>query len=111
MGRNLSLLTAVGLLVVIGLAPVIAMFVKSLFVGGELSLENYGALFQTKRQWQLLFNSLALAGVTTFITVLLGVPLGTLFAKTDLPLKRLFIILFVIPLIITPYLLAIAWFY
>lgn len=111
MGRNLSLLTAVGLLVAIGLAPVIAMFVKSLFVGGELSLENYGALFQTKRQWQLLFNSLALAGATTFITVLLGVPLGTLFAKTDLPLKKLFIVLFVIPLIIPPYLLAIAWFY
>lgn len=111
MARKYTLLIAVLLLIVIGLAPVIAMFVKSLFIDGKLSLASYEMLFQSKRQWQLLFNSLLLAGSTTFIAVLLGVPLGTLFAKTDLPLKRLFTILFVIPLIIPPYILSIAWFY
>src|SRR3972149_10516310 len=111
MAKKFTLWIAVLLLIIIGLAPVIAMFIKSLFVDGELSLKNYGMLFQSKREWVLLFNSLILSGATTLITVLLGVPLGTLFAKTDLPLKRLFTILFVIPLIIPPYILAIAWFY
>ncbi|MGR3310751.1 MAG: ABC transporter permease [Candidatus Brocadiales bacterium] len=111
MAKKCTLWIAILLLIVIGLAPVIAMFIKSLFVDGELSLKNYGMLFQSKREWTLLFNSLILAGSTTLVTVLLGVPLGTLFAKTDLPLKRLFTILFVIPLIIPPYILAIAWFY
>ncbi|MBI3583264.1 MAG: iron ABC transporter permease [Nitrospinae bacterium] len=111
MARRYTLLIAVFLLIVIGLAPVIAMFVKSLFIDGKISLASYGMLFQSKREWQLLFNSLLLAGSITFITVLLGVPLGTLLAKTDLPLKRLFTILFVIPLIVPPYILAIAWFY
>lgn len=111
MAKKRTLRIVILLLIVIGLAPVIAMFVRSLFVDSRLSLENYRSLFQSKREWMLLSNSFTLAGATTLITVLLGVPLGTLFAKTDLPLKNIFTILFVIPLIIPPYILAIAWFY
>ncbi len=111
MAKKCTLWIAIVLLIIIGLAPVIAMFIKSLFVDGEPSLNNYVLLFQSKREWVLLFNSLILSGATTLVTVLLGVPLGTLFAKTDLPLKRLFTVLFIIPLIIPSYILAIAWFY
>jgi len=111
MAKRFTLWITIFLLIGIGLAPVISMFIKSLFVSGEFSLQNYGTLFQSDREWRLLFNSLTLAGATTLITLLLGVPLGTLLGKTDLPLKRLFTILFVIPLIIPSYILAIAWFY
>ncbi|ODS31738.1 MAG: ABC transporter permease component [Candidatus Scalindua rubra] len=111
MAKRFTLYITIFLLIGIGLAPVISMFIRSLFVDGEFSLKNYETLFRSNREWRLLFNSLTLAGTTTFITVLLGVPLGTLFAKTDLPLKRLFTILFVIPLLIPSYILAIAWFY
>jgi len=111
MAKKFTILTAVLLLIIIGLIPVIAMFVKSLCIDGHFSLESYSLLLQSKRQWQLLFNSLLLAGSTTCITILLGVPLGILFGKTDLPCKRIFTILFVIPLIIPSYILAIAWFY
>lgn len=111
MTKKCTLWIAVILLIVIGVAPVMAMFIKSLYVGGELSLKNYGVLFQSKREWMLLLHSLILSGATTIVTILLGVPLGTLFAKTDLPLKSLFTILFVLPLIIPSYILAIAWFY
>ncbi|MFQ5714540.1 MAG: ABC transporter permease [Candidatus Scalinduaceae bacterium] len=111
MAKRFTLYITIFLLVGIGLAPVASMLIKSLFVDGGLSLQNYGTLFQSNREWRLLFNSLALAGATTLITVLLGVPLGTLLGKTDLPLKRFFTILFVIPLLIPSYILAIAWFY
>jgi len=111
MAKRYTLLTVIFLLAVIGIAPVIAMFMKSLFVDGALSLKNYEMLFQSKRQWLLLSNSLTLACATTIITLLLGVPLGVIFAKTDIPLKKLFITLFLIPLIIPPYILATAWFY
>jgi iron(III) transport system permease protein len=111
MARRFTLYITIFLFIGIGLAPVISMLIKSLFVDGEFSLKNYGTLFQSKREWKLLFNSLSLAGATTLITTLLGVPLGTLFTKTDLPLKRIFTILFVIPLLIPSYILAIAWFY
>ena len=111
MAKRLTLYITIFLFVGIGLAPVIVMFIKSFFADGEFSLENYGTLFQSNREWTLLFNTLALAGATTFITVVLGVPLGTLFAKTDLPLRRFFAVLFIIPLIIPSYILAVAWFY
>jgi len=111
MAKKCTLLLIILLLAVIGLAPVVSMFIKSFFVDGELSFKNYQVLFQSKRQWILLSHSLALACATTFITVLLGLALGTVFAKTDLPFKKLFIVLFVIPLVIPSYILAVAWFY
>ncbi len=111
MAKRVTLYITIFLFAGIGLVPVIVMFFKSLFVGGGLSLENYGTLLQSKREWTLLFNTLVLAGTTTFITVLLGVPLGTLFSKTDLPFRRFFAVLFIIPLLIPSYILAVAWFY
>ena len=111
MAKRLTLYITIFLFVGIGLVPVIVMFFKSLFFDGGSSLENYGTLLQSNREWTLLFNTLVLAGATTFITVLLGVPLGTLFSKTDLPFRRLFAVLFIIPLIIPSYILAVAWFY
>jgi iron(III) transport system permease protein len=111
MARKLTLLTAVLMFMAIGLAPVVSMFVKTLFVNGQFTLKNYGLLFQSKREWMLLYNSLSLASATTAATVLPGVPLGLLLTKTDLPLKRIFTMLFLVPLIIPPYILAIAWFH
>lgn len=111
MAKKYTLLITILLLAMIGLAPVMAMLSKSLIADGVLSLRNYGLLFRSEREWVLLFNSLTLSCSTTLITLLLGVPLGTLFAKTDIPFKRLFITLFIIPLIIPPYILATAWFY
>ncbi len=111
MAKRLTLYITISLFVGIGLVPVVIMFLKSFFVNGGFSLENYGTLLQSNREWKLLFNTLVLAGATTFITVSLGVPLGTLFSKTDLPLRRFFAVLFIIPLIIPSYILAVAWFY
>ncbi len=111
MAKRLTLYVTIFLFVGIGFVPVIAMFVKSILVDGECSLANYGSLLQSNREWKLLFNTLSLAGATTFITVLLGVPLGILFAKTDLPFRMVFTVLFVIPLLVPSYILAIAWFY
>lgn len=111
MAKKLTLFITIFLFIGIGLAPVFTVLIKSLFVDGEFSLQNYGTLFQSNREWRLLFNTLSLAGATTFITVLLGVSLGTLLGKSDLPLRRFFAVLFIIPLIIPSYILAIAWFY
>ncbi len=111
MAKRLTLYVTIFLFVGIGLVPVIITFLKSLFVDGGFSLAHYGTLLQSSREWKLLFNTLVLAVSTTFITVLLGVPLGTLFAKTDLPLRRFFAVLFIIPLLIPSYILAVAWFY
>ncbi len=87
------------------------MLIKSLFINGHFTLRNYQEIFNSKREWILLFNSLGLSISTSLIATLVGVPVGVLLAKTDLALKKFFTFLLVIPLVIPPYIFAIAWFY
>ena len=86
------ILTAVTLvLAVVGLAPIVVMFARSLIVDGGFSLECYRKLLTTERSWQLLGNSLELALLTALLSTLVGLPLGLLLGKTDLPFRRVFI--------------------
>jgi iron(III) transport system permease protein len=109
--EKLSLGIAVFFLAFLGLIPVLSVVANSFVADGNFSLDNYGGLLQSSREWRLLANSLLFALATTASTCLLGVPLGILLARTDLPLRRAFTTLFMVPLIIPPYILAIAWFY
>jgi len=107
--RRVTLCAALLALAILGLAPIAVMFARSLTVNGAFSLENYQHLLETGRSWHLLTNSLALALATALISTLVGLPLGLLFAKTDLPLRRVFVLLFALPLVIPPYITAVSW--
>jgi len=104
------ILTAVTLfLAVVGLAPIVVMIVRSLMVDGGFSLEYYRTLLATERSWRLLGNSLELALLTALLSTLVGLPLGLLLGKTDLPFRRVFVMLFTLPLVIPPYITAVSW--
>ncbi len=107
--RRVILSAALLVLTILGLAPIIVMFASSLIGDGAFSLQNYRGLFAASRSWHLLSNSLALALATALISTLAGLPLGLLFAKTDLPLRRVFVLLFTLPLVIPPYITAVSW--
>ena len=107
--RRITLSAALLILAILGLAPIVLMFMRSLTVDGAFSIENYRHLLATGRSWQLLANSLALGLATALISTLVGLPLGLLFAKTDLPLRRMFVLLFALPLVIPPYITAVSW--
>ncbi|MGH8863069.1 MAG: ABC transporter permease [Burkholderiales bacterium] len=110
MSKRLTLATAAALLAAVGLLPVLAMLVKTFFVNGALSVEAYRSLLLAgPAQWSLMGHSLLLAMLTTFLAVVVGTSLGVVLAKTDLPLRRGFAVLFTIPLLIPPYVLAVAW--
>jgi hypothetical protein len=55
-------------------------------------------------------HSLQLSLLTASIATLIGVPLGILLGKTDLPLRGSLTLLLTAPLLIPPYVLAVAWF-
>jgi len=110
MVKRAVLILAVAVLLVAGLAPVAAMFVRSLDVDGQFSLANYESLLVSGRQWTLLANSLALASLTTILALAIGVPLGVLLGRTDLPLRRALAVLFTVPLLVPPYIIAVSWF-
>lgn len=111
MERRVTLLLVVFALVVVGLLPLAAMLGKSIFVEGRFTLAIYEKLFANPRQyWTPIGHSLTLATLTAACVTLLGVPLGLLLGKTDLPLRRSLAVLLSIPLLLPPYIIAVCWF-
>jgi iron(III) transport system permease protein len=109
--RRLTLLLVVGALLIIGLLPVGMMLSKSFFVDGKFTLAVYERLFANAREyWAPIGHSLTLASLTAGFAMVLGVPLGLLFGKTNLPFRRALAVLLSIPLLIPPYILAVSWF-
>ena len=87
------------------------MVANSFVVDGVFSLEAYRALLASgTQQWVLMGHSLLLSVGVTFFATMVGVPLGVLLGKTDLPFRWAFTVLLAVPLLIPPYVIAVAWF-
>src|SRR5262245_36266075 len=78
---------------------------------GGLTVRNYGRLFTESRQRQLLLNTALLSARASALATLIGAPLGLLVARASFPLQRFLRIALVTPLVIPPYILALAWVY
>jgi iron(III) transport system permease protein len=87
--------------------------IGSSFIGadGSLGFANYKRLVLDARQRGLFLNSALIGLGTAVFATLIGAPLGFVFARVDLPAKRLLRFVFIIPLVIPPYVLALAWIY
>jgi iron(III) transport system permease protein len=109
MARRLTLIAAVGALALIGALPVVMMLLRSVMAEGSFSLRAYVALLGPGRQWILLQNSVALSSLTAVLCTVVGVPLGILLSRTNLPFRRVFTVLFTVPFLVPPYTAAIAW--
>jgi len=106
------ILTAAALtLMIAGLVPVLGLFVSSLFSHGRPGYLYFERFADSTQPWLLLARSFTLAGLTTLIALLLGIPLGILLGKSNIPFRRCLAFLFTIPLVIPPYILAVLWFY
>ena len=87
------------------------MLYKSVFVDGSWTLSVYQHLFSHPAQyWPSMRNSLVLAALTAGCALFLGVPLGLLLAKTDVPFRTPAVVMLCVPLIVPPYIIAICWF-
>jgi iron(III) transport system permease protein len=109
MGRLLSakaiaLGAAVAVFLLAGAVPLGIAIVRS------LSIENYAATLGNARTWILFGNSIVLGVLTAAFAGIIGVGLAILFAKTDLPLRNALTIVFSLPLLFPPYILAVGWF-
>ncbi len=99
------------ILAVIGLLPIAAMIGQTLIVSGTFSLSAYRAFLSADGHLALLMrHSLQISLFTAIISTLIGVPLGVLLGKTDLPFRAAFALVLTTPLLIPPYVLAVAWF-
>ena len=108
--RAITLGVAVALFLLLCVLPIIYMLGVS-FVGGDgsFSVGNYRQLLIDARQRELLLTSTLLGAGTALLATSVGAPLGLLLARTRLPLKRMLRIAFIIPLVVPPYVSALAW--
>ncbi len=103
------LISVAVVLAVIGLLPLLVIFLRSITADGHLSLVAYKDVLTSRSQWILLRHSLVLSSLTAILATVIGMPLGVLLAKTDLLFRRIFTVLFIIPLLIPPYITAVSW--
>jgi iron(III) transport system permease protein len=98
------------LFVVFCVFPVLYMFIISLTdTAGSFTLTNYRQLLTEPRQRGLLLTSILLGSGAAMFATILGAPLGLLLARSTLPIKHLLRIALIVPLVVPPYVMALAW--
>jgi iron(III) transport system permease protein len=101
-----SILALLGLFV---LYPTVSVLLRSLSSSGQVSLDNYVALFTRPYLVRTISNSLLIAGGTSLLSTLLGLILALVVFKTRLPLRRFFALAAVLPMIIPGFVKTVAY--
>ncbi len=104
-----ALIGSVALFGAIAIAPVVFMLGSTAFVDGRLDPAAYRDVLTEGRQWALLGNTVALGGMATLGALVLGLPYAYFLARWEFPLRRLFSVVYVIPLLCPPLILAWGW--
>ena len=103
----------IGVLLVMG--PFVATIVRSLLVwdqtGGHVSLNNFAGLLTDPRFYQATLNTLICGAGATVMSCLLGFSLAWVVSRTDMPGRRWFEIVNLVPFFLSPYVGAISWAY
>jgi len=98
--RNVTLISIILLLTLVGLSPLLAMLIQSMRTEDGFSFNAYESVLQSKNEWTLLRNSISLGCITTILSLIIGLPLGVLFAKSDLPFRNIFTLIFIFPFLL-----------
>jgi iron(III) transport system permease protein len=96
---------AVLILALAAALPLFQLLIELGGVAGEAS-----RLLLRARPWQLLGYSVALSTAVTVTALFVGIPLGVLLARTDVPGRRWVWALHAFPMTLPPFLLALGWF-
>lgn len=111
MAKHMTLAMAAVLFAVVGFLPVAAMVARSVHGDDGFSLTAYQAILSSGKQPALLMaHSMLLSLLTSALATVAGVALGVLLGKSDLPFRRSLTVAFAVPLLIPPYVIAVAWF-
>ncbi len=87
------------------------MLAQTFYVDGHLSLEPYQRLVGSAGSFTVLMeHTLLLSALTAGFATVIGVPLGVLLGKSNLPFRGVLTIVFTAPLLLPPFVSAVAWF-
>jgi iron(III) transport system permease protein len=102
------LIPAVLLFLLVSILPPVWMLGKFVY-GCIQSSQITENVLLSSRQMVLLGRSLKVAGLSTLVSLLLGLPVAVILAFVFLPLRRLCWLMTLMPLLIPPYIMAGAW--
>jgi ABC-type Fe3+ transport system permease subunit len=106
--KNLVYTIAIASFLFLVVIPLFAMVVGTFVNNGIFTLDRYLNILN-KDTLFLLFISVGLAFIVASFSTLLGGFFAFTFTKTNLPMKNVFKLIFLIPLFISPYIIAVAW--
>src|SRR5229473_5185531 len=89
--------------------PITRLVIEGLAPGGRFDLSLLGSVLTTPQNWVAAEHTLVTALLGTAISLLLGAPAALLLALTDLRGKAALVFAFMLPLLITPQIIAVAW--
>jgi iron(III) transport system permease protein len=110
-GLALAAVALAGLVLVLVLYPSGVLVLQSFLVEGRLSAGHYLRIARDPSTYAVLANSLVVSIWSTLGGSLLGVALAWLVGRTDLPGRRLWRTLILLPYMIPPFIGAMAWVY
>jgi iron(III) transport system permease protein len=99
----------IGIYLLVGLLPVLIMAGESFFVHGHFSLTLYSDIVHSSKKIELFLKTVLLGVSVTLLTSFFGIVLGVLLEKTNLLFRHLLLALFTLPLLLPPYIVALAW--
>lgn len=105
---KLALGVSVALFFAVCVLPAAVVLQRSFFHDGQPSVAAYHTALG-ERQLVLLGRSVLLSAIAAAIALLIGVPIGLLVSRTDLPGRHALWLLCLPPLIVPPYINAVAW--
>lgn len=91
--------------------PSIVLIIESFMTDGKLSLQNYQTIFTQSGIVRSIVNSFIVVIPATIISTFIALILAWIVSRTDLPGRKIWQTLLVIPYLIPPFIGAISWTY
>jgi len=91
--------------------PLIGLIIRSFLSSdsGQFTIYNYIEFFKLPYYFRTLKNSFAISFTTTILAVLLGLPMGYIVSRYNIPGKKILNIMIIISLLSPPFIGAYAW--
>ncbi len=97
------------LIIVLVLTPLVQLFFGSISEKGNFTFKHWTEAFNSPLVQEAIFNTIFTSVSATIIATVVGVALALIISYTDIPFRNKFEFIFIIPLIIPPFLGAMAW--
>jgi iron(III) transport system permease protein len=106
---KVTLVLLMALVTVLSVSPLVRLLMEAAAPGGVLSAQAFTRVWYSATAWTALRNSLETSLGATLLAMLLGTVVALVVALTDLRARNAFVFVFVMPLIIAPQVMALAW--